>query len=135
MYQRIIVINTMWVALLGAAWKFDILDPFLNARPAELPMLYLLGVIFLLGQVAITLGKLDTAEIIAQFMPKVALVLFGTSIVVLGMHADLSSSSGKSDFARAVIEAIGLNVAGVLGMVCLESLVWGLGGLRKDGEI
>lgn len=116
--------NLMWAALIAAAWRCGLLAPFLGAEVIELRLLGVIGVLFLAGQAAVLIGELDAADRIAQFAPKVGLILFGASIVSLGFKADLTTAAGKGEFARAVIESVGLNVAAVLVLVVLESLIW-----------
>ena len=116
--------NVMWAALLAAAWHCGLLAPFLGAEPIELHLLGVIGVLFVAGEIAILIGQFDAADRIAQFAPKVGLIAFGASIVFLGFKADLTTAAGKGAFARSVIEAVGLNVAAVLALVVLESLIW-----------
>jgi hypothetical protein len=116
--------NIMWGALAVAAWRIGLLAPFLGASSIEQHLLMLLGVIFVAGQGAILIGKLDGADRIAQFLPRIGLGCFILALLHLGVNADLASAAGKASFARAVIECMGLTCAAVLGMVVLESVIW-----------
>ena len=125
--------NVMWAALIAAAWRCGLLAPFLGAGGIELRLLGVIGVLFVAGQGAILVGRLDAADRIAQFAPKVGLVLFGASVVFLGFNADLTTAAGKGAFAKEVIESVGLNVAAVLALIILESLIWAVEPFEESG--
>jgi hypothetical protein len=114
----------MWLAVVLCASRIGLLDAYFSAITIDLYLLIVLGCIFIAGQLAIWLNLLDIADTIAQFLPKVGLICFGLAIIHLGAIADFTTASGKSNFAKAVIESIGLNVAAILAMVWLESLIW-----------
>jgi hypothetical protein len=116
-YQRIVIIDVMWVALGLGAWYIGLLDAFSQYTRPDLIVLGFLLTVFIAGQVAVIRGNLDLAHWIAQMLVQLALV------ANLGVHADFTTAAGKNAVIKAVFLAIAINATGVATKSCLESLI------------
>jgi hypothetical protein len=114
-YQRIVIIDVMWVALGLGAWYIGLLDAFSQYTRPDLIVLGFLLTVFIAGQVAVIRGNLDLAHWIA--------VCFVLTMANLGVHADFTTAAGKNAVIKAVFLAIAINATGVATKSCLESLI------------
>jgi inner membrane protein involved in colicin E2 resistance len=122
-YQRIVIIDVMWVALGLGAWYIGLLDAFSQYTRPDLIVLGFLLTVFIAGQVAVIRGNLDLAHWIAQMLVQLALVCFVLTMANLGVHADFTTAAGKNAVIKAVFLAIAINATGVATKSCLESLI------------
>jgi hypothetical protein len=123
MYQRIVVIDLMWIALGFGAWYIGLLDAFAQYSRPDFMVLGFLLTVFLAGQIAIWRGNLDLGHWIAQMLVQLALVCFVLTMANLGVHADFATAAGKNAVIKEVFLAIAINATGVATKSCLESLI------------
>jgi hypothetical protein len=124
---RWVIVNAAWVVLCGVAWQVGLLDAVIHGSGIEKGLLGLLGVVFAVGQVAAWNGDLDTADRIAQLLPKLGLMCLGLEAMYFGFHADFQTAAGKAAFTQDVVLSIAPNIVAVAALAWFETLTWALG--------
>ena len=124
---RWLIVNAMWVVLCGVAWRVGLLDAVIHGSSIEKGLLGSLGIVFLAGQAAAWNGDLETADRIAQLLPKLGLMCLGLEAMYFGFHADFNTAAGKAAFTQAVVLSIAPNIAAVAALAWFETLTWALG--------
>jgi hypothetical protein len=124
---RWLIVNTAWLVLCGVAWHSGLLDAVVHGAAIEWGLLGFLGVLFAVGQAAAWNGDLDTADRIAQLLPKLGLMCLGLEAMYFGVHADFMTAAGKAAFTQSVVLSIAPNIAAVAALAWFETLTWALG--------
>ena len=124
---RWVMVNAVWLVLCGLAWQAGLLDAVIHGSGIEQGLLLLLGVVFAIGQVAAWNGDLETADRIAQLLPKLGLMCLGLEVMYFGIHADFATAAGKELFTQNVVLSIAPNIAAVAALAWFETLTWALG--------
>ena len=109
------------------AWRVGLLDAVIHGAAIEQGLLGFLGVVFVVGQVAAWNGDLDTADRVAQLLPKLGLMCLGLEAMYFGFHADFLTAGGKAAFTQNVVLSIAPNIAAVAALAWFETLTWALG--------
>lgn len=124
---RWLIVNAVWVVLCCIAWQVGLLDAVIHGSGIEKGLLGALGMVFAIGQVAAWNGDLDTADRIAQLLPKLGLIFLGLEAMYFGFHANFNTAAGKAAFTQDVVLSIAPNIAAVAALAWFETLTWVLG--------
>ena len=124
---RWLIVNMVWLVLWAVAWQVGLLDAVIFGCAIEKGLLGFLGIVFAVGQVAAWNGDLDTADRIAQLLPKLGLMCLGLEAMYFGFHANFQTPAGKAEFTHNVVLSIAPNIAAVAALAWFETLTWALG--------
>lgn len=119
-----IILNTMFLAIIAAAWFEGFLVGFYHVGFIEEVLLGVIGAVFLGGQVALARQDYDHADFAAQSMPKLAISFVILAMIDLAVHVDFSDPVSRAVFIGHVIAMLGVTCAAIFGYYWLEAMVW-----------
>lgn len=124
MRPRFVIVNAVIAAICVAASRLGLFGGVQALGTAEIAMLSMLGVMFLVGIGCAFRGRWESVYHIANTLPVWAMAFTGLGLLLVVATGSMATPADKAAMFRGIVFAISPNIAAAAFMAWLRELAW-----------